>query len=67
MTHDGLINPQVIVFGENAKLDIGGSFVGTTANSIKFADGRVQHKHRHSKRLPFRLILGIVIHREKLS
>ncbi|MEH2056348.1 MAG: filamentous hemagglutinin N-terminal domain-containing protein [Nostoc sp.] len=34
-----LMNPAGIVFGKDASLNISGSFVGTTANSIKFFDG----------------------------
>ena len=33
-----LINPNGIVFGENASLDIGGSFIVTTADGIKFGE-----------------------------
>ncbi|MDX2254844.1 MAG: filamentous hemagglutinin N-terminal domain-containing protein [Pseudanabaenaceae cyanobacterium bins.39] len=35
-----LINPNGVVFGKDAQLQIGGSFTASTANSIKFPNGQ---------------------------
>jgi len=34
-----LINPQGIIFGPNATIDVAGSFVASTANTLKLSDG----------------------------
>jgi filamentous hemagglutinin family protein len=34
-----LVNPNGILFGENARLDLGGSFIATSADAIEFASG----------------------------
>jgi filamentous hemagglutinin family protein len=44
-----LINPNGILFGQNASLAIGGSFLATTANSVRFLDRTEFHANANAQ------------------
>jgi filamentous hemagglutinin family protein len=56
-----LINPNGIIFGQNASLAIGGSFLATTANSVRFLDGSEFHANANAQTtLPLLLVTAPV-------
>jgi filamentous hemagglutinin family protein len=54
-----LINPNGIIFGADSSLDVGGSFIATTASTINFADG--ERFSTISDRIPPLLTISIPI------
>ena len=54
-----LINPAGIIFSENARLDIGGSFLATTAESIQFDDGEFNALETEESILSINVPIGL--------
>ena len=59
-----LVNPNGILFGENASLDIGGSFYGSTADSILFEDGEYSATDLDSPLLTINAPIGLNLRNE---
>ncbi len=56
-----LINPNGIEFGNNAALDIGGSFIASTAHSIRFADSYEFSATNPNSRLSVSVPVGLTL------
>ena len=57
-----LLNSNGIVFGPNASLDIGGSFLGTTVESLIFEDGKIfDTKNSQAPLLSVNIPIGLQI------
>lgn len=54
-----LLNPNGIIFGENARLQIGGSFIGSTADSILFPDREFSTSNLNSPFLTINAPMGL--------
>ena len=54
-----LINPAGIIFGENARLELGGSFYGSTADSILFESGEFSARDLESPLLTVNAPIGL--------
>ncbi|UKP01099.1 two-partner secretion domain-containing protein [Nostoc sp. UHCC 0870] len=54
-----LINPSGIVFGPNARLDIGGSFLATTADAIEFPNGSFSATNPQAPLLTIDIPIGL--------
>ncbi len=54
-----LLNSNGIIFGEGARLDIGGSFIGTTAESLVFQDTTFSTKPNSEPLLTVNVPLGL--------
>jgi filamentous hemagglutinin family protein len=54
-----LMNPSGIIFGENARLDIGGSFLATTAETINFPSGNFSTNDSEQSSISINFPIGL--------